>query len=177
MGYGTFAKVNIDKGTVIAKCKDVERHSFTAEELEQLKDEGSDALRRLKTYAVFESEDLIYCKAVLAPWILGEVGSVPFEGTASNENFINHSCDPNLLWNRRDELVARCSIMAGEELTYDYATEDFCVSRFVCGCKSPRCRSVIEGEQWRDLIDVYGKHFKSHLLSRMDEESPLSDRK
>ena len=169
VGYGSFARMDIEEGTLIQDCADVERYYFSEDDLEKLRAEGSDGLTRLKTYAVYEGDSEVYCEAALAPWVLGKVKDVPFADTASNENFINHCCDPNLVWTRDDKLVARRKILAGEELSYDYATEDVDVSGFKCCCKSPLCRGTIEGEQWRDVAHVYGEYFRPNVFERVQE--------
>lgn len=67
-----------------------------------------------------------------------EPGSVSF----------NHSCDPNLAVTPGSVLVARWTIEAGDELTFDYATTVL-ASPFTwtwampCACGSPACRGTI----------------------------------
>jgi uncharacterized protein len=82
----------------------------------------------------------------------------------------NHSCDPNLWWADTYTLVARRPIMAGEEVTSDYATStsaaDFAMA---CSCGSSLCRAVITGEDWRlpELQACYGEHWIPALLGRI----------
>lgn len=47
--------------------------------------------------------------------------------------FFNHCCNPNAWWKDDFHLVARRPIAAGEEISYDYCTEDIDVAQFNCG--------------------------------------------
>jgi uncharacterized protein len=82
----------------------------------------------------------------------------------------NHSCDPNLWWADAYTLVARRTIRVGEEVTSDYGTStgvaDFAMA---CACRSPLCRGVVTGEDWRrpDLQTRYGDHWIPMLLARI----------
>ncbi|HEU5007493.1 MAG TPA: SET domain-containing protein [Jatrophihabitantaceae bacterium] len=78
----------------------------------------------------------------------------------------NHSCDPNLWWSG-DELVALREIAAGEELTYDYATDGPAGvlgpgALLRCNCGSMRCRGLIEADdrQIPELQRRYAGHFR-----------------
>ncbi|HTV57547.1 MAG TPA: SET domain-containing protein-lysine N-methyltransferase [Verrucomicrobiae bacterium] len=62
----------------------------------------------------------------------------------SGAEFINHSCDANLVCRRskgRVVLWSRRKIRAGEELTMFYAYPLKLV-RVPCGCGSPKCRGI-----------------------------------
>lgn len=67
----------------------------------------------------------------------------------------NHSCDPNcgIKVNKTGahDLVARRSISAGEEITYDYAMRNYCIEHFPsnCSCGATNCRKHVTG--WKDL--------------------------
>lgn len=75
------------------------------------------------------------------------LGRAIIDGSAggSGAEYINHSCEPNLItWEtpRRILLISRRAIRAGEELTYDYrfgADQD----QYECHCGSRRCRGTI----------------------------------
>lgn len=68
---------------------------------------------------------------------------------------VNHSCDPNcgvrLNEARAFDFVARRSIAAGQELTFDYAMRNFTIDHFptVCLCGATACRGSVTG--WKDL--------------------------
>lgn len=58
-------------------------------------------------------------------------------------NWINHSCDPNALFDIAHEqprLVALRNIFAGEEITCDYDRTEMSESEVNCNCGSLRCR-------------------------------------
>ncbi|HEY5008022.1 MAG TPA: SET domain-containing protein-lysine N-methyltransferase [Caulobacteraceae bacterium] len=82
----------------------------------------------------------------------------------------NHGCDPNLWHEDAVTVTARRDIVAGEELTIDYAThtglEDWSM---VCRCGRPTCRGRVTGADWRraDLRAAYGRHWTPALLRRI----------
>jgi SET domain-containing protein len=63
----------------------------------------------------------------------------------SGAEFVNHCCDPNLVWKRVHGhlvLYSRRTICAGEELTLWY-TYPVKITRIPCGCGSPKCRGTL----------------------------------
>jgi uncharacterized protein len=67
----------------------------------------------------------------------------------SPAHFANHSCDPTL---RRDGpygLVARRAVLAGGELTVDYAALSGPEFRMDCACGAAGCRGVVTGRRRR----------------------------
>jgi SET domain-containing protein len=83
--------------------------------------------------------------------------------------FINHSCEPNVGFAGNIVLVAMRDIEPGEELTTDYALFDDNDESMPCGCGTPSCRGVIDGQDWRrpELQRRYGPYFSSYLLRRL----------
>ena len=82
----------------------------------------------------------------------------------------NHCCDPNLWWVGPYELATRRAILAGEELTNDYATSTADPAfAMACGCGSRLCRGTVTGGDWRraDLRSRYGEHWIPMLLARI----------
>ena len=65
------------------------------------------------------------------------------------DDFINHSCDPNLKFSEQgNSFVALRSIKKGEELFFDYATSVYDGGwSVVCQCNSENCRGTIMGYQ------------------------------
>jgi len=67
----------------------------------------------------------------------------------------NHSCDPNcgIRLNEAEapNLVARRNILAGEEITFDYAMRNYSIEHFPgrCRCSASNCRGTVTG--WKDL--------------------------
>lgn len=84
----------------------------------------------------------------------------------SLDDFMNHSCNPNLWLKDEVTLVARRNIEKDEELTADYATW---VSRsywkMECHCGSLLCRHLITGNDWKlkKLQNKYRSHFSPYL--------------
>ena len=63
--------------------------------------------------------------------------------------YLNHSCDPNayILYERSTSyLVARRDILAGEEITIDYAMNLTGGDSWPCNCGAARCRQVVRGD-------------------------------
>ena len=68
------------------------------------------------------------------------------------DDFMNHSCDPNVWMLDQVTLVTRREIEPGEELTADYAlweADEGWVGRWECRCGSSRCRGRVTGQDWR----------------------------
>jgi len=82
----------------------------------------------------------------------------------------NHSCDPNTWWADDFTLVARRSIMPGEEVTFDYSTSESLENPEMpaCHCGSPCCRRHLDPLDYLnpDLMSRYGDHFISYLRVR-----------
>ena len=82
----------------------------------------------------------------------------------------NHSCNPNCGMDGEITFVAMRDITAGEELTVDYAfidNEDYSEK---CHCRSPNCRHIITGYDWKrpDLQKKYEKkYFARYLQEKM----------
>lgn len=63
------------------------------------------------------------------------------------DDFINHSCNPNLVFSKAgDSFIALKDISKGEELFFDYATSLYDGGWHVeCKCQSSTCRNKITG--------------------------------
>jgi hypothetical protein len=89
------------------------------------------------------------------------------------DDFMNHSCEPNVWMHDEVMLAARRDIAAGEELTADYAmfeASEEHVMPFECRCGSPLCRKSITGRDWRlpELQERYKGHFSPFLNRRIE---------
>jgi SET domain len=63
--------------------------------------------------------------------------------------FMNHRCDPNCIIADR-AVIARRAIQAGEELTFDYESNEYDMAEpFECGCNSAGCVGLIRGWKHR----------------------------
>ena len=109
-------------------------------------------------------------------YLAGPAGAPP-----SPDDFMNHSCDPNVWMQDEVTLVARRDIAADEELTADYAlweaTEDHAMP-FACRCGAALCRRTITGKDWRlpELQERYKGHFSPFLNRRIEKlrsETPI----
>lgn len=95
---------------------------------------------------------------------------------------VNHSCDPNcgVRLNEQSafDFVARRALVAGQEITFDYAMRNLTIDHFpgACLCGSPHCRGVITG--WKDLPEArkaaYGELVAPYL--RAIDADALSER-
>jgi SET domain-containing protein len=96
-------------------------------------------INRRETKRRAEASDLIYLFTLDAYWTLdGSVGG-------SGAQYINHSCEPNLVARIVKGHILYMSlrdIQPGEELTVDYHF-DKKVERVVCRCGTPSCRGTI----------------------------------
>jgi hypothetical protein len=87
-------------------------------------------------------------------------------------DFMNHSCDPNVLMQDEVTLIARQDIAAEEELTTDYALwedDEQYVAAWECCCGSSLCRHRITGGDWRhpELQRRYEGHFSPFINERI----------
>jgi uncharacterized protein len=98
--------------------------------------------------------------------------AAPANSADNPDQYLNHSCDPNLWMEDEITLAARRDILPGEELTADYAfwewDEDF-IACWNCNCRSRLCRGIITGKDWRlpELQQRYRGHFSPFLDERI----------
>lgn len=93
----------------------------------------------------------------------------------SVDDYINHSCDPNV-WMLNEVTLAACrNICAGEEITADLAMwwepDDESVPPWECRCGSPQCRQIFSSRDWRrpELYCRYGDHFLPYINRRIKD--------
>lgn len=101
------------------------------------------------------------------------LASAPDSGL-SIDDYMNHSCNPNLWLNDEITLVARRDIIVNEELTIDYAIElldESYVMKKQCNCRATNCRKVITGRDWRlkEVQDAYRGHFSPFIERRINK--------
>ncbi len=106
-------------------------------------------------------------------WLPESWASIP--GYDPAEEFLNHSCNPNVWMDDEVTLSARSDITEGEELTADYALWEFdpdYVSPFVCRCGFDSCRGRITGRDWQlpELQLRYAGHFHPSIDARVRGE-------
>jgi len=86
------------------------------------------------------------------------------------DQYLNHSCDSNLWMMDEITICSRRNILAGEELTADYAmweTESTWELPQACNCGSEKCRSIITGTDWK--LTHLQKSYQDHFLPCINE--------
>ena len=86
------------------------------------------------------------------------------------DEFMNHSCDPNIWLHDEVTLVACRDVATGEELTIDYGLwETDALWTMPCVCRSAHCRHVVTGDDWKrkELQERYGSHFSPYVNRRI----------
>ena len=120
---GVFAGENISKGVRIIECtgERISNEEADKRELENAK--------RGATYIFW----------------LNETTSIDGSVGGNISRYVNHSCNPNLIYvvkNERVFLYAKSNIKKDEELTFDYSF-DRDEKKELCCCKSKNCRGFI----------------------------------
>jgi hypothetical protein len=95
------------------------------------------------------------------------------EDDKTPDDYLNHSCDPNLWIGPDFSLATLRDVAAGEELTIDYALwtgDPLYVPRWSCECMATCCRRTISHTDWMriDLIVRYRDHFMPFLNGRIE---------
>jgi len=96
------------------------------------------------------------------------IGPVDIRYVTTPDNFINHSCDPNLRYDAAGNVVAARSIAKGEQVFIDYGC--FIVNfdePFECSCGAAGCRGRIRRQDWKKLAVTYGMNMPRFLHSRI----------
>ena len=96
------------------------------------------------------------------------IGPVDIRYVVTPDNFINHSCDPNLRYDVFGNVVAARRIGKGEEVFIDYGC--FIVNfdePFHCACGAANCRGRIRRQDWKKLAATYGMNMPRFLHSRI----------
>jgi hypothetical protein len=98
------------------------------------------------------------------------LGPVDISFVTDPDNFINHSCNPNLRYDDAGNVVAAREIRAGEEVFIDYGF--FIVNfdePFTCCCGAQNCRGRVRRQDWKKLAITYGMNMPRFLHSRIAE--------
>jgi uncharacterized protein len=84
---------------------------------------------------------------------------------------LNHSCEPNIGVEGQIVFVTMRNVEAGEELVIDYAMIDDFDGEMTCLCRTPSCRKIITGQDWRnpELQRRYQGYFSAYLQKRFAE--------
>ncbi|HEX8129566.1 MAG TPA: SET domain-containing protein-lysine N-methyltransferase [Pyrinomonadaceae bacterium] len=135
---------------------------------------GRDEIVAIKGGHIFDRHTLREIEPVLGAAEI-QIGEDLFIGPlAENERegsmiYSNHSCEPNIGVRGQIVFVAMRDIMAGEELTHDWATTDDDTYRMDCNCGAPTCRKLVTGQDWRrkELQQKYGHYMSWYLLEKI----------
>lgn len=135
-GLGVFCREDFGKGQIIAKVKAF----FWSDEpsVTVFTDVGERKVTR-EEHAVCLTDSL----CVFGQWFV----------------FINHSCSPNVYFEKDIDSEQRVSMLAmkpiknGEELFLDYDTLDIKAEPMICHCGQDNCRRVIRGFKFLSQMD------------------------
>ena len=146
-GIGAFAQKNFKKGEVIVKTEEFEDDNvMTINEYNKLDEETRSMVKAHSTITidkVFMPENLNHLKPI---------------------NFFNHSCEPNVGFDKNDNYVAIKKIYKEDEFLLDYSflntNPDY---EMKCCCESKKCRKTITGNEWKDktFVKKFSKYFAS----------------
>ncbi|HEV2990559.1 MAG TPA: SET domain-containing protein-lysine N-methyltransferase [Candidatus Angelobacter sp.] len=148
-GRGLFATEGITKGEIVA----------------------------IKGGHVFDRQTLARLSPVLGPGEIQIADNLYIGPATPGERegamiFSNHSCDPNLGVQGQIVFVAMRDIVAGEELTHDWAMTDFDDYQKNCNCGAACCRRIITGQDWskKELQEKYRGYFSWYLERKISHE-------
>jgi SET domain-containing protein len=98
--------------------------------------------------------------------------AAPADTSDGPDQYLNHSCHPDLWMKDEVRLTARRDILPGDELTADYAMwewDENWIASWICNCGTALCRETITGKDWRlsELQKRYRHHFSPFLNERV----------
>ena len=101
------------------------------------------------------------------------IAPVTLEERDGSMIFSNHSCEPNIGLRGEITFIAMRDIVAGEELTHDWAMTDDDNSAMQCHCGAANCRGTITGQDWRrpELQQRYAGYFSAYLQRKIASQS------
>lgn len=168
-GNGWFASVDIEEGEPICWTLDSWEHdSRFWFNIEEVRNWSTD--RENHSYMIRED---IYFSIPEDRSIIPDISDEDIQ-KIRQELLVNHSCEPNAWYRDNEHLVARRKIVAGEEITYDYAmTEAAPFFSITCECGKSLCRGTVSGQDYKlpELQERYGTHFMDHIL-RLQGRTP-----
>jgi len=93
------------------------------------------------------------------------------------QHYVNHFCAPNAGFKGQIFMVAMRSILAGEEVTYDYAMvmhsnpESDTFFTMKCHCGQPNCRKIVTEDDWQipELQHRYDGYFQWYLQEKINK--------
>ena len=153
---GLFAARGIRKGAIIAPASDFDE--------------------RLVPFKAIQNVNPTTRKKIKAHCIAGENGIwMPSHynlNRISIQWYMNHSCNPNVVFDHNEDFVARNNIAPGDELVWDFGTGfDHPRWRLECNCGEGNCRGVVTGSDWRlpELQIRYKGHFTRIIQKKINQ--------
>jgi SET domain-containing protein len=128
-GKGVFAADAFEEGEMVAIWGG---KIYSSDEIETLS----------RVFPHFQTHTVSVCPG----YYLGTENLFEFD----DAEFFNHSCEANIGIKGQIILVARKTIKAGEELTFDYDTTEILAEPFHCFCGKRTCRGIIDGTGWKN---------------------------
>ena len=143
---GIFAVRNINKGEIIGDIDSPEEVVLLS--LSDFKKLDKITQNKIKSFCVLDDEEYVL------PVDMNNMGS---------SWYFNHSCSPNVSYDKKGNFVADRNIKKDEELFIDYGwvLTDPRDSKMKCACGSAQCRHVISGRDWRN------SEFKKNNINKM----------
>lgn len=161
--FGIFSLRPIRAGTVL----------FTEEEWVEDEARGWEILTTDDVEVLTPREREIYLRYAYDIAFGAMVGTFDWARARHISNFMNHSCAPNMVYARQDDIIAARDIAAGEELTIDYGSFIVNVDQgFLCGCQDPCCRHRIRRHDWIALIPRLGLGFPRFMHDAVRARTP-----
>ena len=139
---GVFARRPIKKGEIIAVYGG---HIITHPEYQRL---SHNDFKNIQDYAIKVADGFYLVSSK--------------KGKLEDDDFFNHSCNPNAGIKGHLLMVAMRDIGPKEEITYDYAMTDSDLNyRFKCRCGVKNCRGVITSNDWK--IPALQRKYKGYF--------------
>jgi SET domain-containing protein len=154
---GVFAKKAIKKGEVVSVYGG---HIITDKEYKKL---ARVKFKKIHDYAIRVADGFYLVSSI--------------DGKLEDDDFFNHSCDPNVGMRGHLLMAAMRDIKPGEELTYDYAMTDAEMDySFTCNCGAKNCRRSVTSNDWKNpsLQRKYKSYFSWYVQDKIDSSKKPS---
>ncbi|ROT43427.1 hypothetical protein SODALDRAFT_305473 [Sodiomyces alkalinus F11] len=134
----------------------------------------------LPPFAVFAKMSFPPCSFVEEPtYATVQCGRDKHFNLNSDLLYINHSCDPSLIFDTGNfnVLVGPKGLKPGDELTFFYPSTEWSMAQpFDCFCGAPSCRGTISGARDMTKAQLEGVWLNGHVLELLAERdaAPIS---
>ena len=141
----TFAVRNLKKGDIIADVDSPEETVILPKIYFKKLDKITQ--RKISRFAVLDEDD-----EYVIPADLNNIGT---------SWYFNHSCDPNVVYDKKGNFVALRNIKRNEELFLDYGLITDGKFKMKCACGATNCRGFVTG---KDALNI---EFRKKNLDKM----------